>query len=71
MSFYKILENLINNGRFEKEDMTKKLNVFYAYNQITLEEYTALMNKVNPELNKDKVTVIEHKEEIEHDEHTA
>ncbi|MCD3351255.1 hypothetical protein G8V03_09675 [Clostridium botulinum D/C] len=61
MSFYKILENLINNERFEKEDMTKKLNVFYAYNQITLEEYTALMNKVNPELNKDKVTVIEHR----------
>ncbi|MCD3206761.1 hypothetical protein G8T60_12675 [Clostridium botulinum C] len=63
MSFYKILENLINNGRFEKDDMTKKLNVFYAYNQITLEEYTTLINKVNPELNKDKVT--------EHDEHTA
>ncbi|MCD3234264.1 hypothetical protein G8V06_09175 [Clostridium botulinum D/C] len=71
MSFYKILENLINNGRFEKEDMTKKLNVFYAYNQITLEEYTTLMNKVNPELTKDKVTIIEHKEETEHVEHTA
>ncbi|KEI10517.1 hypothetical protein Z957_01930 [Clostridium sp. K25] len=71
MSFYKILENLINNGRFEKDDMTKKLNVFYAYNQITLEEYTSLINKVNPELNKDKVTVIEHKEETEHDEHTV
>ncbi|EGO86280.1 hypothetical protein G8S49_11425 [Clostridium botulinum C] len=71
MSFYKILENLITNGRFEKDDMTKKLNVFYAYNQITLEEYTSLINKVNPELNKDKVTVIEHKEETEHDEHTV
>ncbi|WMJ81002.1 hypothetical protein RBU49_01745 [Clostridium sp. MB40-C1] len=50
MKLYDILKNLIEHGRFEKEDMTKKLNVFYTFNQITTEEYTELMQKVNPTL---------------------
>ena len=38
------MENLINNKFYEtKEDVTKKLNVFFAFNAITEQEYTALM----------------------------
>ncbi|MCY6958883.1 hypothetical protein [Clostridium brassicae] len=54
MKLYDILKNLIDHKRFEKEDMTKKLNVFYTFNQITLEEYTELMQKVNPRLEENK-----------------
>ena len=48
MTLYDLLKNLINHGRFEKEDMTNKLNVFFAFNQITLEQYQELMAIVNP-----------------------
>lgn len=44
---YNLLSNLINANSFEKEDMTNKLNVFFTFNQITLEEYTELLEKVN------------------------
>ncbi|WP_039237492.1 hypothetical protein [Clostridium sp. K25] len=63
MELYGILKNLINHNYYEKEDMIKKLNVFYAFNQITLEQYTELMHLVNPEVDK--------KIETEHVEHTA
>lgn len=48
MTLYDLLKNLINHNRFEKEDMTNKLNVFFAFNQITLEQYQELMAIVNP-----------------------
>lgn len=48
MTLYDLLKNLINHGRFEKEDMTNKLNVFFTFNQITLEQYQELMAIVNP-----------------------
>ena len=44
MSMYKILENLINNTYYvTKEEVERKLNVFFAYNVLTEEEYTQLM----------------------------
>ncbi|WP_154827051.1 hypothetical protein [Clostridium butyricum] len=40
----KIMENLINNKFYEtKKDVEGKLNVFFAFNVITQEEYTKLM----------------------------
>lgn len=51
---YRCMSNLIKNGRFEREDMTNKLNVFYMYNQITLEQYDELIQLVNPEVIADK-----------------
>lgn len=44
---YNLLNNLINAGKYEKEDMTNKLNVFFTFNQITVEEYQELLEKVN------------------------
>ncbi|GAA0122265.1 hypothetical protein UT300018_15810 [Clostridium faecium] len=44
---YSLLKNLINAKRFEKEDMTNKLNVFYTFNQVTTEQYQELLEKVN------------------------
>ncbi|WP_252226961.1 hypothetical protein [Clostridium sp. ZBS2] len=39
-----IMENLINNKFYTtKEEVDKKLSVFFAFNVITQEEYTKLM----------------------------
>lgn len=39
-----LMENLINNKFYKnKEDVTKKLNVFFAFNAITEQEYASLM----------------------------
>ena len=44
MSMYKILENLINNTYYAtREEVEQKLNVFFAFNVLTQEEYTQLM----------------------------
>ena len=44
MSMYKILQNLINNKYYTTmEEVERKLNVFFAYNVLTEEEYTQLM----------------------------
>ncbi|EHN14505.1 hypothetical protein [Clostridium sporogenes] len=48
MILYDLLKNLINNNYYEKEDINNKLNVFYTFNQINLEQYSELMAKVNP-----------------------
>ena len=45
---YNLLKNLIEKNYYEKEDMINKLNVFFAFNQITQEQYAELMAKVNP-----------------------
>lgn len=43
----KILENLINNKYYAiKEEVEHKLNVFFAFNVLTQEEYTKLMQLV-------------------------
>lgn len=48
MILYDLLKNLVDNNYYEKEDMNNKLNVFFTFNQIDLEQYTELMGKVNP-----------------------
>lgn len=53
---YNLLKNLITNNYYEKEDMINKLNVFYTFGQIALEQYTDLMQLVNPEVKKEEVT---------------
>lgn len=44
---YNLLKNLISAGRYDKEDMTNKLNVFFTFDQLTLEEYTELLEMIN------------------------
>ncbi|WP_312574089.1 hypothetical protein [Clostridium sp.] len=46
---YNLLSNLINAKRFEKEDMTNKLNVFYTFNQVTTEQYQELLERITAE----------------------
>ncbi|BDR73319.1 hypothetical protein K144316041_20270 [Clostridium tetani] len=53
MILYDLLKNLINNNYYEKEDMTNKLNVFYTFNQIAIEQYSELIAKVNPSTKED------------------
>ncbi|KEI92148.1 hypothetical protein [Clostridium botulinum] len=48
MILYDLLKNLIDNNYYEKEDMNNKLNVFYTFNQIDMEQYSELMATVNP-----------------------
>ena len=57
MSMYKILENLINNKYYStKEVVERKLNIFFAYNVLTEEEYTQLITLTEE---KYKETVLE------------
>ena len=57
MSMFKILENLINNKYYAtREEVERKLNVFFAYNVLTEEEYTQLMTLTEE---KYKETVVE------------
>ncbi|EKS4344859.1 hypothetical protein QB607_002855 [Clostridium botulinum] len=45
---YEILKSLIGKNAFEKEDMINKLNVFYTFSQITVEQYAELMGEISP-----------------------
>ena len=57
MTMFKILENLINNKYYAtKAEVERKLNVFFAYNVLTEEEYTQLMALTEE---KYKETVVE------------
>lgn len=43
---YGVLKNLIEHNRYKKEDMSNKLNVFYTFNQITLDQYKELIELI-------------------------
>ncbi|APH22488.1 hypothetical protein [Clostridium botulinum] len=53
---YEILKSLIGKNAFEKEDMTNKLNIFYTFSQISVEQYTELIGEVNPSIKEEVVT---------------
>lgn len=40
---YNMAKNLITGGRYEKEDMTNKLDVFLMFDRITVEQYQELL----------------------------
>lgn len=44
---YNLLKNLINAGKYEKEDMLNKIDVFYTFDRVTTEQYQELLEKVN------------------------
>lgn len=50
---YEILKSLIGKNAFEKEDMINKLNVFYTFSQITVEQYAELMGEISPNTKED------------------
>ena len=58
---YTLLKRMITTGNYEKEDMQNKLNIFYAVNQITDEQYLELTGLIN----KSAEEVVENKEETE------
>lgn len=45
---YNISKNLIEAGRYEKEDMANKLDVFLMFDRITIEQYQELLELMNP-----------------------
>ena len=44
---FKILQNLIKNKVYTKEDIQNRVHVFMAYNRITEEQYAELMNLID------------------------
>ena len=44
---FKVLQNLIKNKRYSKEDIQDRIDVFMAYNRITEEQYMELMNLID------------------------
>ena len=45
---YQLLKRMIVTGNYEKEDMQNKLDVFFAVNRITEEQYLELTELINP-----------------------
>ena len=43
---YSILKKMILNGNYNKEDITKKVDIFFAKNKITAEEYEELLKLI-------------------------
>ena len=44
---YPLLKRMIVTGNYQKDDMQNKLNVFFAVNQITQEQYLELTELIN------------------------
>lgn len=44
---YSIAKNLIERKEFKKDDMIKKLNVFFMFEQLSDEEYKKLLDLIN------------------------
>ena len=44
---FKILQNLIKNKVYTRKDIQDRIDVFMAYNRITEEQYTELMNLID------------------------
>ena len=44
---FKVLQNLIKNKRYSKEDIQNRVDVFMAYNRITEEQHAELMDLIN------------------------
>ncbi|MGE6513385.1 hypothetical protein [Lysinibacillus sphaericus] len=47
MTVYQLCEFLIERKRYAHEDMRKKVNVFYANDQLADEEYTQLLTFID------------------------
>lgn len=47
---YNLLLNLINAGKYEKEDMLNKIDVFFTFDRITLEQYQELLELINTDV---------------------
>ena len=45
---YALLKRMITTGNYEKDDMQNKLDVFFAVNRITEEQYLELTELINP-----------------------
>ena len=45
---YALLKRMITTGNYEKEDMQNKLDIFFAVNRITEEQYLELTELINP-----------------------
>ena len=44
---YQLLKRMITTGNYEKEDMQNKLDIFFAVNRITEEQYLELTELIN------------------------
>lgn len=47
---YNLLLNLINAGKYEKEDMLNKIDVFFVFDRITVEQYQELLELINTDV---------------------
>ena len=45
---YPLLKRMIVTGNYQKDDMQNKLDVFFAVNRITEEQYLELTELINP-----------------------
>lgn len=50
---YTFLKKIIAGGKYDKEDLMNKIDVFFMANRITQEQYEELMGLVNPPVEED------------------
>lgn len=50
MSTYEMCKTLIQKNRYEKDDMTQKLDIFLLGNRITEEQYTELVGMMDSKI---------------------
>ena len=58
---YTLLKRMITTGNYEKEDMQNKLDIFFAVNRITEEQYLELTNLINSKQAEDEEKPVEEK----------
>lgn len=46
MTTYYLAKKFVNSKTYSKEDITKRINMFYMFNQLSSEEYEELMTLI-------------------------
>lgn len=55
---YSLAKKLIERKEFERDNMIKKLNVFFIFGQLTENEYEELLNLINNPKEKENISLI-------------
>lgn len=56
---YSLTKKLIERKEFERDNMIKKLNVFFIFGQLTENEYEELLNLINNPKEKENISLID------------
>lgn len=61
---YSLTKKLIERKEFERDNMIKKLNVFFIFGQLTENEYEELLNLINNPKEKENISLIDIEQQV-------